>query len=1048
MELIMNFRNFFLVYLITCFLASSTLSQDFRRWEPEKGVAVRQGTHLVNLNWRVHNQPEFATHNEGDRQGESGLVWTDCRDGERDVFLQIFDGRGDERFERGGLKIGDTPNQVQYAVLAPCSDGGWFAAWDDHQIQDMSSRSFLICTKISAEGETMWGEGLEGITVYEARWSFDYAQIIEDTEGGCFIVGQTYVQEQLSIVVLHLLENGEIDPDWPEAGLVINPERRRPYYPYAISDGNGGVWVAFQVDEGGEDPHNDIYMNRITAEGELIWDRDGVEVCVREGNQRRPVICEDGRGGVYAAWSDASQGAWDTRIQRINWDGELMWEEDGVGLNIDGYGSIGIMQGDNNTAIIAWISRSGRIFTNKVGGNEEMEKIWDEEAGLNILGDRYIGNFDMCADGTGGAVFGIYGHEDAYVVQRVSAEGEPLWGENGIAVAPALPGKYSSHPVIRRSGDEFSFVWANYLGEGNSLFHQRFDMNGDILLNEGGVMILAGLSGNAKLTGIHENQDGRIMMIWNDWRNRILDDGQLRYFNTPYIQVISGSEPGFEVQLQDQGQVVFPIEELIHVQNLQSIETSDGNIGIVWEENGRIFTQKITWDGEILWDQLRTPCADVGERNVGQGYFQACPDDSGGLLITWESDAQNWSYQAFTQRLDSRGRRMWGDFGVQITDPNEYVCELQGIVSDGENGAVILYKIGAFETGDDLYINHVNHNGCNWGEENVGLAVSVAENDQKESEIVKHRDGYAVLWRDQRNADDNSNPDLYGQFISNEGEILWIENGSPICSTNTSQSNPVVSIDNSGHIWIAWTDRVGRTKQIRCQRINLQPGEAGNPQLLFEAEGSVIWEGENDPDDLQITHDGGNGMWVFWKTGYFNNGQNLNSTHLNSNGERYGGWSEEGNIVSNPTFGLDSYTTNILNGGDDGILVGWDNVGDANGGDGGWSYSDIYIQRIDDDIVSAPEIVAPVPEEFRLFQPFPNPFNSTTTIEYALPYASEVTLNLYNLSGQRVETLVNGKQHAGMHQMTLNACKTPSGLYFVKLEGVGQSVTQKIMLVK
>ena len=92
--------------------------------------------------------------------------------------------------------------------------------------------------------------------------------------------------------------------------------------------------------------------------------------------------------------------------------------------------------------------------------------------------------------------------------------------------------------------------------------------------------------------------------------------------------------------------------------------------------------------------------------------------------------------------------------------------------------------------------------------------------------------------------------------------------------------------------------------------------------------------------------------------------------------------------------------------------------------------------------------LADLPSELALYPPSPNPFNSTTTIRYALPHASVVSLNLYNLSGKRIETLTNRGQQAGLHQVTLNACNRPSGLYFVKLEGSGQVFTRKIMLVK
>ena len=91
---------------------------------------------------------------------------------------------------------------------------------------------------------------------------------------------------------------------------------------------------------------------------------------------------------------------------------------------------------------------------------------------------------------------------------------------------------------------------------------------------------------------------------------------------------------------------------------------------------------------------------------------------------------------------------------------------------------------------------------------------------------------------------------------------------------------------------------------------------------------------------------------------------------------------------------------------------------------------------------------ASIPGKFNLFAAYPNPFNSTTTIEYALPFPSQVSLNLYNLSGCRIETLFNGSLQAGTHRTTLNAGDLASGLYFVKLEGSEHTFTRKIMLVK
>ncbi|MBT7619205.1 MAG: T9SS type A sorting domain-containing protein, partial [Calditrichaeota bacterium] len=89
-----------------------------------------------------------------------------------------------------------------------------------------------------------------------------------------------------------------------------------------------------------------------------------------------------------------------------------------------------------------------------------------------------------------------------------------------------------------------------------------------------------------------------------------------------------------------------------------------------------------------------------------------------------------------------------------------------------------------------------------------------------------------------------------------------------------------------------------------------------------------------------------------------------------------------------------------------------------------------------------------IPVEFQLSSPYPNPFNSTTTISYSLPQTSNITLQVYDISGRLLSQLLNGRQQAGIHSSTVKADRWASGLYFVRLEASGWVFTQKIMLVK
>jgi FG-GAP-like repeat/Secretion system C-terminal sorting domain len=89
------------------------------------------------------------------------------------------------------------------------------------------------------------------------------------------------------------------------------------------------------------------------------------------------------------------------------------------------------------------------------------------------------------------------------------------------------------------------------------------------------------------------------------------------------------------------------------------------------------------------------------------------------------------------------------------------------------------------------------------------------------------------------------------------------------------------------------------------------------------------------------------------------------------------------------------------------------------------------------------------PDEYSLVGLYPNPFNSMTTAQIALPEAAELNVTVYNVMGQQVATLAHGRLNAGTHSFTFDASNIASGLYFVRATVPGQlDELQKIMLVR
>jgi flagellar hook assembly protein FlgD len=94
-----------------------------------------------------------------------------------------------------------------------------------------------------------------------------------------------------------------------------------------------------------------------------------------------------------------------------------------------------------------------------------------------------------------------------------------------------------------------------------------------------------------------------------------------------------------------------------------------------------------------------------------------------------------------------------------------------------------------------------------------------------------------------------------------------------------------------------------------------------------------------------------------------------------------------------------------------------------------------------------------MPVDYYLSYNYPNPFNPITSVAFGLPTAGQVRLNIYNVLGQQVRTLVDEYMVAGYHEVSWNGRDdggqaVSSGVYFYRLEAGQFGQTRKMMLVK
>ena len=89
-----------------------------------------------------------------------------------------------------------------------------------------------------------------------------------------------------------------------------------------------------------------------------------------------------------------------------------------------------------------------------------------------------------------------------------------------------------------------------------------------------------------------------------------------------------------------------------------------------------------------------------------------------------------------------------------------------------------------------------------------------------------------------------------------------------------------------------------------------------------------------------------------------------------------------------------------------------------------------------------------LPASYELEQNYPNPFNPATMLKYALPEESRVKINIYDILGRKVTTLIDEKQQAGYYDIAWNASGRTSGIYFARLETEEFSKSIKMVLLK
>lgn len=440
-------------------------------WKPD-GVPLSVAPGLQGI-------PHVTTDSAG------GLIaaWADCRPSSTgcDIYAQRIGMNGNVLWQVDGVPVSTAPDDQLGPRIASDGAGGALVAWSDFRNGVNSS---VYAQRLDSLGNRVWIG--DGITITVGILNPMVLELVSDTLGGAFVIWEELQGYPGPVTdVNHFTQR--IDNQgrllW-SAPVTITAAPNQQYYGDAAPDGAGGILVTWEDWRDAADP--DIYAQRVSADGTVLWTPDGALVSPDPTLQRPGHIVSDGSGGAFIAWYDfrSNYNRADAYLQRLTSTGTRAWGVDlPVVANYDYAEGPNDLVSDGSGGAILISSREiyGAVETdilaqriNSAGG-----LLWGTEP-VNVTPWEAQQDFAVAApDGEGGAYVAWidkYTDKRAYDVwaQHIGANGASLWPGHGVQAVGA-PDPQWFLAIVGNSDNSFIVAWQDYRnGQDNpDLYAQR-----------------------------------------------------------------------------------------------------------------------------------------------------------------------------------------------------------------------------------------------------------------------------------------------------------------------------------------------------------------------------------------------------------------------------------------------------------------------------------------------------------------------------------------------------------------------------------------------
>lgn len=695
----------------------------------------------------------------------------------------------------------------------------------------------------------------------------------------------------LSIIVTCLFANNFDSQDGAPIRQGVHIEWYR-----TVSPGNPGE-VIFTWSDTRYGMRN-IFSHKVNQEGEMIWGSNGAIVTNLPGRQEDPVSITDGNGGVYIAWVDYrfdEEG--DIFLQHLDTYGNRMLDDNGIALaQVSGKQiTINMCTDSLGGAFITWQDKRGGIdediYGTHISSNHELiapgvgVPIVVQGGNQNAKTIEYAGNneaFIAWADFRDGANADIY-------AQRIDINMSTTFIDNGIQITTSQ--EQDLNPRATFVNNDFSFIsWKQ--GDENSKIYYQFVDSGGLVFSE--PKAISTSSAIQTAPRVKRNTIGDVFLNWKDLRDdpingdqyfqKINNNGEVEWgdgirldpaeavdFSTRFspgnnggVGVVweRGVFPDVNIMFQNiKSDGTYSVEQPITLSNTEGYQFApiingdvlNGLFTIYGDKNSGsidLKVQKINSDFLPEWSDngLTAMTGLDGDVNYSRSYRISDQD----FYLLWEDNRS--SKKIFGTRVTNLESQFENGFQLSYGDNSSSETDFSLPIFTRDNNYLYLATFDGSSAPKFIRINKLDNQLNNiWDSSGVSLAPVF---DMRKAELVTIDNGVGCFWSESR----GFNYDIYYQRLDENGQATLDVNGKEIIDSNGDDYIMGVIPTPSGQYMIFWLEDAWPAAKLMYSMVD----QDGNIAIGWNPNGNNLSDPSFNSRHLEIKKIGENGIFTVW----------------------------------------------------------------------------------------------------------------------------------------------------------------------------------------